>query len=106
MGYGLFIGLEWDTLAEQKCLAACKSIKFFRVYILLCTLIDQIEHGHHVCPAYWNRFTKKTSLRTPVSPRCLKVPQRNFKFLRNQPNPHSNDRLAPKLPRQLLGLIH
>jgi len=72
-------------MAEQKCLAACKSIKF-RGYILLCTLIDQIEHGHHVCRAYWNRFTKKTSVRTPVSPRCLKVPRRNFKFLRNHSN--------------------
>ena len=35
-------------MAEQKCLAACKSIKF-RGYILLCTLIDQIRQEMFNC---------------------------------------------------------
>jgi hypothetical protein len=33
-----------------------------------------------------NRFTKKISVGTPVSPRYLKVREQNFKFLRSHSN--------------------
>ncbi len=66
------------------------------------TLIDQIEHGHHVCRAYWNRL-KKTSVRTPVSPRYLKVPQRNFKFLRSHSNRAAGLCLRPESRRDRLS---
>ena len=57
MGYGLFIGLERDTLAEQKCLAACKSIKF-RGYILRCTRLLE--------PLLSKKRSKKEPIRRPL----------------------------------------
>jgi hypothetical protein len=50
-----------------------------------------------------NRFTKKSSVGTPVSPRYLKVPQQNFKFLRSHSNRAAGLSLQPENRRDGLS---